>query len=219
MATTSSTLTAFYNALRERYGAQEWWPAETPFEVMVGAILTQNTNWKNVEAAIGNIRRAGLLDLHRLHALSREKLADLIRPAGYYNVKAGRLSNLLNVLVDEYDGNLERFFDGSIDQLRERLVSINGIGLETADSIVLYAAHKPTFVIDAYTYRVMVRHNVVFEDASYDELKCLFEDNLPRDATLYNEYHALIVTLGKDHCRKTPRCEGCPLESFPHETA
>ena len=207
---------AFYDALETHFGPQHWWPAETPFEVMVGAILTQNTNWRNVEKAIENIRRAGLLDPVALRSLPRERLAELIRPAGYYNVKAARLANLLSVLVDEYDGDLERFFDGGIDQLRQRLLSINGVGRETADSIILYAARKPTFVVDAYTYRVVLRHGLVFEDADYDQLKSLFEDHLPRDASLFNEYHGLIVRVGKEFCRKTPRCSGCPLDVFPH---
>jgi len=216
LASTATTLKGFYDALLAHFGPQRWWPARTPFEVMVGAILTQNTNWKNVEKAIANIRRAGLLDPVLLRRVPRERLAELIRPAGYYNIKAGRLANLLAVLVDEYAGDLDRFFDGGVDLVRRRLLSINGVGRETADSIVLYAAGKPTFVVDAYTYRVTTRHNLILEDAGYEEVKSLFEDNLPRDAALFNEYHALIVRVGKEFCRKTPRCGGCPLEPFPH---
>jgi endonuclease-3 related protein len=183
---------------------------------MVGAILTQNTNWKNVEKAIENLRREGFLDPVRLRRLPRERLSELIRPAGYYNVKAERLSNLLEVFVDGFGGSLERFFDGSVSALRERLLAVKGVGRETADSIILYAAGKPTFVVDAYTYRVVTRHNLIFETADYDELKSLFEDNLPLDAALFNEYHALIVCVGKNFCKKTALCAGCPLERFPH---
>ena len=217
MPSTSETLKAFYDALLERYGSQSWWPGETPFEVMVGAVLTQNTNWKNVEKAIANLKSKCLLDPFAIARLPRETLAEVIRPAGYYNVKAARLLNLVGVLVDGYDGDLEAFFSGSLDSLRERLVSIKGIGLETADSIILYAAGRPTFVIDTYTFRVTVRHGLIFPEASYDDLKCLFEDNLPSDADLFNEYHALLVQVGKTHCRKRPKCNGCPLERFPHE--
>jgi len=216
VSTAATAIRAFYDALRERYGPQEWWPAKTPFEVMVGAILTQNTNWKNVEKAIENLRKAEALDPHALRATPREKLAELIRPAGYYNVKAARLSNLIKTLVDEYGGDLDAFFAGSVASLRERLLAVKGVGRETADSIILYAAAKPTFVVDTYTYRVALRHGLISEDAAYEELKSLFEDNLPEDASLFNEYHALIVRVGKDHCRKVARCEGCPLERFPH---
>ena len=217
MPSTSETLKAFYDALLERYGPQSWWPGETPFEVMVGAVLTQNTNWQNVEKAIANLKSKRLLDPFAIDRLPRETLAEVIRPAGYYNVKAARLQNLVGVLVDGYDGDLEAFFSGSLDSLRERLVSIKGIGLETADSIVLYAAGRPTFVIDTYTFRVTVRHGLIFPEASYDDLKSLFEDHLASEVELFNEYHALLVQVGKTHCRKRPKCDGCPLERFPHE--
>ena len=216
MPSVSETLKEFYDALHERFGPQDWWPGETPFEVMVGAVLTQNTNWKNVEKAIGNLKRAGLLDPHALYNAPRERVAEIIRPAGYFNLKAARLHNLMTLLVEEYGGDLAALFDCDADALRERLLSVNGIGRETADSIVLYAADKVTFVVDAYTFRMCIRHGLVFEDASYDELKSLFEDALPREAALFNEFHALLVRLGKEHCRKRAVCDGCPLEGFPH---
>lgn len=184
---------------------------------MVGAILTQNTNWRNVEKAIANLKAAKLLDPHALRNTRIERLAELIRPAGYYNIKAARLMNLLSAFVDDFAGNLDAFFSGRVRELRERLLAVHGVGPETADSIVLYAAGKPTFVVDAYTYRMAVRHGLILDDAAYDEVKALFEDNLPEDAQLFNEYHALIVRLGKEFCKKTPLCPGCPLESFPHE--
>jgi endonuclease-3 related protein len=218
LPSTASTLKTFHDVLLAHFGPQKWWPAETPFEVMVGAILTQNTNWKNVEKAIANLRRENLLDPAALRALPLPRLAELIRPAGYYNIKAARLSHLLRVLVDDFRGDLSRFFDGSVAALRERLIAIKGIGPETADSITLYAAGKPAFVVDAYTFRLAARHNLIFEDASYDDLKSLFEDNLPCDAALFNEYHALIVCLGKTFCRKAPLCASCPLNPFPHST-
>jgi len=207
-----------YDALYLRFGPQNWWPGETPFEVMVGAVLTQNTNWKNVERAIANLKKADLLDPFAITECAPERLAEVIKPAGYYNVKARRLKNLVCVLAEDYEGDLEAFFSGDVDELRRRLASISGVGLETADSIVLYAAGKPTFVVDAYTFRIVVRHGLLFPEAGYHELKMLFEDNLPRDPQLYNEYHALLVKVGKDFCRKrSPRCDGCPLEEFPHE--
>ncbi len=218
MASTQSRIREFYDALREHFGPQQWWPAETPFEVMVGAVLTQNTNWRNVEKAIANLKREGLMDPVSLDAVPRERLAELIRPAGYYNVKAARLGNLLDAIVRDCGGSLERFFDGSVDTLRERLLAVKGVGRETADSIVLYAAGKPTFVVDAYTYRVLYRHGLIFDGAGYEEVKDIFESALPRDATLFNEYHALLVQLGKSFCRKSrPQCSSCPLERFPHD--
>jgi endonuclease III related protein len=216
LASTATAIREFYDALREYFGPQHWWPARSPFEVMVGAVLTQNTNWTNVEKAIANLRREGLLAPRALYDLPRERLAGLIRPAGYYNVKTARLSNLVAAIVEDSGGDLERFFEGSVWALRERLLAINGIGPETADSIILYAAKKPTFVIDAYTCRVAARHDLIYEPAAYDEVKALFEDSLPADAALFNEYHALLVQLGKRFCRKEARCEGCPLEGFPH---
>ncbi|MCD6406145.1 MAG: endonuclease III domain-containing protein [Planctomycetes bacterium] len=216
MPSTAEILKSYYDALYERFGPQHWWPGETPFEVAVGAVLTQNTNWRNVEKAIGNLKREGLLDPVSLHAVPRERLAELIRPAGYYNIKADRLHNLLTVIVNDCAADVDIFLSGAVDELRQRLVSIRGVGLETADSIILYAAGKPTFVVDTYTFRMAVRHGLVFEDASYDDMKSLFENSLPADTQLFNEYHALIVRLGKEFCKKRAVCSGCPLEPFPH---
>jgi len=217
VTSTAATIREIYERLHKCFGPQHWWPARTAFEVVVGAVLTQNTNWKNVEKAIANLRREGLLDPKAMHATPRAKLAEIIRPAGYYNIKAARLANLVKVIVEEYGGDLERFFGGSVGALRERLLAINGIGPETADSIILYAAGRATFVVDAYTCRMLGRHGLAFEDATYDDAKALFEDSLEQDSNLFGEYHALIVQLGKEFCRKQARCEGCPLEDMPHE--
>lgn len=205
------SLQTVYETLLAAYGPQKWWPGDSPFEVMIGAVLTQNTSWKNVEKAIDNLRRAKLLDPHKLLALEPETFAELIRPAGYFRVKAGRLRNLLKFLVDRYDGDLDAMFSCRVSSLREELLSINGIGPETADSILLYAGNLPSFVVDAYTYRVMTRHGWIEPEIDYHGLQEHFQSHLVEDAAIYNEFHALFVQVGKNHCRKTPKCEGCPL--------
>jgi len=205
-----------YDRLFERFGPQHWWPGETPFEIIVGAILTQNTNWTNVEKAIGNLKKAGVLTPARLHALDAGALAELIRPAGYFNIKAGRLKHFLDRLFERFEGQLDRLGALPADRLREELLSIKGIGPETADSIALYAFNKPVFVVDAYTGRILGRHGLLEPQAGYEEVRMLFESTLPRDVRLYNEYHALLVRLGKDYCRPKPQCAGCPLEDMPH---
>lgn len=206
-----------YHRLFDAYGPQNWWPGESPFEVMVGAVLVQNTNWKNVERAISNLREAGLMAPKPLFALPVNELEELIRPAGYFRLKAKRLRNLLKWLVHEYDGSLEAMFATNLESLREQLLLVNGIGPETADSILLYAGNLPTFVIDAYTHRVWKRHGWIEPDADYHALKEHFEAGLPGDVQHYNEYHALIVRVGHLHCRKTPQCTGCPLEALLSE--
>ncbi|VAV85452.1 Endonuclease III [hydrothermal vent metagenome] len=208
----------FFTALFTAYGPQGWWPAETKFEVIVGAVLTQNTNWGNVERAIANLKEAGVLTPDAMHALTQDSLAKLIRPAGYFNVKAGRLGNFLEHLFNNYgDGekNLTDFLKKDTEVLRAELLSVNGIGPETADSILLYAARKAVFVIDAYTKRILTRHGLIGDDAGYAEMQALFMDNLEEDSILFNEYHALIVMTGKDYCKtKKPLCDECPLGSF-----
>jgi len=214
---TGRTLRAFFDAMHRAYGPQHWWPAKTPTEVIVGAILTQNTAWRNVERAIDNLRRAGLLDWHKLHELDQGRLAELIRPAGTYKVKARRLKAFVEWLHERYEGDLDRMFATPLHALREELLSVSGIGRETADAILLYAGNLPTFVVDAYTARILYRHRQIDETADYDEIKDLFESNLPADAKLFNEYHALLVQVGKLHCRPRARCLGCPLDPFEHE--
>ena len=178
---------------------------------MVGAVLVQNTAWKNVERAIANLRDRDLLCPRALYQLPVEELAELIRPAGYYRIKARRLHNLLKMVAERYDSSLETMFQSDLDTLREELLSVNGVGPETADSILLYAAGMPTFVVDTYTQRVFARHGWIDFDAGYHEIKEYFESGLPRDPHQYNEYHALLVRVGHLHCRKTPNCDGCPL--------
>lgn len=202
-----------YDRLYAHFGPQNWWPGETPLEVMVGAVLTQNTNWTNVEKAIGNLKDGGSLSFSNLQDMPLELLAEQIRPSGYYNIKASRLKNLLQMIVDEYEGELEFLFADSLESSRENLLKVKGVGPETADSILLYAAGKPVFVIDTYTHRVFSRHQLVEEENDYYTLQQEFMDSLPEDVSLFNEYHALIVAVAKEFCKKTnPRCSECPLQ-------
>jgi len=205
-------LLTIYDTLLSFFGGQGWWPAETPFEVMVGAVLTQNTAWRNVERAIENLKEADVLTPHGLIGLDEARLARLIRPAGYYNVKARRLKHLMNFLDEEYGGNLERMFTEPLSSLRGELLAVKGIGPETADSILLYAGEKPTFVVDAYTRRVLFRHGMITDGASYGDIQDLFMQSLPQDVALYKEYHALFVRLAKTFCKTKPLCAGCPVE-------
>ena len=211
----TSILKAFYSSLYSFFGPQRWWPGDTRFEVIVGAILTQNTNWGNVEKAVKNLKRHKLLNPARMHDISVHELARHIRPAGYFNIKAKRVKSFLNHLFDGYSGSLDKFLKKRTDILRRELLSINGIGPETADSIVLYAAGRPVFVVDAYTKRILFRHGLIKEDAAYRDIQRLFMDNLAHDAILFNEYHALFVRAGKDFCKtKNPLCDACPLGGF-----
>ena len=208
-------LTAIYRRLLRRRGPAGWWPGETPFEVCLGAILTQNTSWTNVEKALAVLRERGLLAFTPLRALPAETLAPLIRSSGYFNVKARRLGEFLGFLAREYGGRVEDMAREEALVLREKLLAVAGVGRETADSIVLYAAGLPVFVIDAYTRRIFSRLGLIRGDEDYDEIRAMFERHLPRDAALYNDYHAQIVLLGKDVCRKTaPRCQVCPLDDL-----
>lgn len=210
----TTTLQQVHDALLAHFGPQHWWPGESPFEVMVGAVLTQNTSWKNVARAIENLRQAGALEPRAMYALAPEELAELIRPAGYYRLKTGRLRNLLRFVVEEHDGSLAAMFATPLDELREQLLRINGVGPETADSILLYAGQYPTFVVDTYTNRVLKRHGWIEFEADYHAIKEHFEANLARDVALFNEYHALLVRVGNQFCSTTPRCEGCPLRPY-----
>ena len=200
-----------YDVLFAHFGPQHWWPGDTPFEIAVGAILTQNTNWQNVERAIANVKRARRLGPRKLLALPDGEVARLIRPAGYFNVKARRLRAFLEFLEREYRSSMKRFAADERPDKRDRLLVVNGVGPETADSILLYALGEPTFVVDAYTRRILSRHGIVDARASYDEIKDLFERVLERDVALFNEYHALVVMCGKHYCRPSPNCAECPL--------
>lgn len=200
-----------YDRLLAAYGPQSWWPGETPLEVLVGAVLVQNTAWPNAARAIDRLREADKLDALRLHQTPLEELEQLIRPAGVFRVKARRLKNLVALVAERYGGSLERMLQEPLPELRAELLAVDGVGPETADAILLYAGEKATFVVDAYTRRVLTRHGWAAASATYDQLKTQFEEALPRDAQMFNEYHALLVEVGKRHCRRTPRCEGCPL--------
>lgn len=207
----SRRLLQIYELLFQQYGPRYWWPAETPFEVCVGAILTQNTNWGNVEKAIANLKEARLLTPGALRAVPVRDLAEVIRPAGFFNVKSVRLKEFVAFLFARYEGDLARMFAGDWRELREALLGVRGIGRETCDSILLYAGGKPTFVVDAYTKRLLAALGLAVPTAGYEEVRALFMENLPNDPQLFNEYHALIVEHCKAHCRKKPRCSGCAL--------
>jgi endonuclease-3 related protein len=208
----SGKISQIYQKLYAYFGPQYWWPGDAPFEVMVGAILTQNTNWLNAEKAINNIKKEKLLSADKLYKLPQPKLAKLIIPAGYYNIKAKRLKEFLKFFFQHYQGKVKKMLGKDLSTLRQQLLIVKGIGPETADSILLYALDKPIFVIDAYTRRIFSRHRLVKEGASYDEVQNLFMRNLRKDVGLFNEYHALLVKLGKEFCLKNkPKCEKCPL--------
>jgi len=215
--TKSERIRKFYKALHKKFGPQGWWSAETALECILGAILTQNTSWKNVLKALDNLKRENLISVEDLSLIKTEELAELIRPSGYYNQKAVKIKNFISFLVKEFSGNLDSMFALEKSVLREKLLSLKGIGPETADSILLYAGGVPVFVVDAYTWRVLSRHGLVPEQTSYGEIQEIFTDSLKEDAGMFNEYHALLVKLGKEHCRKRgPLCAGCPLEYDPH---
>jgi len=203
-----------YRTLYKAYGPRNWWPGETPFEVMVGAILTQNTSWKNVEKAIGRLKDEGVLNSAGIHRLKKSQLTSLIKSSGYYRIKADRLKAFVNFLFKEYRGDIEKMRKEELEKLRQRLLEVRGIGPETADSILLYGLKKPIFVVDAYTKRVLSRHGAISGEASYEEIQYLFMNHLPLDERLFNEYHALLVYLGKTVCKKVPRCDICPLKSI-----
>lgn len=208
-------LTTHYDALSRAYGPQHWWPGRTRFEVIVGAILTQSTSWTNVELAIANLRREKLLTPVAMEGVSLERLSALIRSSGYFRQKARKLKAFVEFLRQEYQGSLNKMFATPTDELREKLLAVHGVGPETADSILLYAGDHPIFVVDAYTRRMLERHNLAHGKHTYDEIQQLFHHNLPKSAPLFNEYHALIVHTGKNFCRKSaPDCAKCPLHSF-----
>lgn len=207
-----SILLKIYQKLYQSFGPQYWWPGDTPFEIAIGAILTQNTNWGNVEKAINNLKNQDALSAKAINKMPVKKLSELIRPAGYFNIKAKRLKSFINFLMNKYNGSMKRMKNDDIYSLREKLLSINGIGPETADSILLYALEKPIFVIDAYTKRVLSRHGIMEHDELYEKFQEFFHTSLKKDVKLFNEYHALFVRAGKTFCkRKKPLCDECPL--------
>ena len=207
-------LQGVYRCLLDHYGPQHWWPAESPLEVIVGAILTQSSAWCNVEKAIKNLKANDTLSPAALRQLPTEQLGQLIHPSGYYNAKAVKIKFFVHWLGDHYDDSLDRLFSLDTPLLRQQLLSVRGIGEETADSIILYAAHKPIFVIDAYTRRIIHRLGIALPSNSYASFQTLFMQHLPHREPLFNEYHALFVQHGKTACKRTPRCEGCCLTRF-----
>ena len=207
-------LYSIYKKLYSAFGPQHWWPGDTPFEIAVGAILTQNTNWANVEKTIQNLKNENTLSARALHNIPLKELSELIRPSGYFNIKAKRLKSFIESLMNNYDGSMKKMAHKDVVYLREELLSINGIGPETADSIILYALDKPVFVIDAYTKRVLSRHGIIDYSDSYDAFQAHFHDSLKKDVRLFNEFHALFVRTGKTFCkRQNPSCVKCPLKN------
>jgi endonuclease III related protein len=204
-------LLRLYDRLHRRYGPQRWWPARARFEIVVGAILTQNAAWRNAERAIARLRAAGALDVQTVLRLPSARLAALLRPSGTFRVKARRLRAFAAHVTRRHRGRLARLLALPLPALRDELRGIPGVGPETADAIALYAAGRPIFVVDAYTRRILARHRLVAPDADYAAVQALLMTHLPHDPALFNEFHALLVRVGKEHCRTRPRCEGCPL--------
>ncbi len=205
-------LLKIFEILLENFGERHWWPGDTALEIIVGAVLTQNTSWKNVEKAIANLKSAGLLDIESLYNARDETLAGHIRSSGYYNLKTIRLKNIIKVIHDEYMSSIEVLKEKELFELRLQLLGVKGIGEETADSILLYALEKPIFVIDAYTKRFLTNHGLYDGSYRYSDVQAFFMNNLPSDTYLFNEYHALIVALCQQFCVKTPKCKECPLK-------
>ncbi|MEW6001380.1 MAG: endonuclease III domain-containing protein [Nitrospirota bacterium] len=212
MEVKTEKLVEIYRELFHAFGPQHWWPGETPFEIALGAILTQNTNWGNVERAIENLKKGEALKARAIYGMPAGKLALLIMPAGYFNIKAKRIKAFISFLMSEYQGSMEKLKGEGLKILRSKLLKVNGIGPETADSILLYALNKPVFVIDTYTKRVLSRHNIMDYNESYERFQELFHSSLKRSVRLFNEYHALLVRVGKAFCRTRPLCKECPLE-------
>jgi len=200
-----------YQKLYQTIGPRHWWPADSPFEVVVGAILTQNTSWKNVEKALGALKEQNILDPLQLYKIDEQYLATTITSSGFFNIKSKRIKSFINFLFEQYQGSLEKMFSEKLTLLREKLLAINGVGPETADSILLYAGGKPIFVVDAYTKRILLRHKVISPRARYSEIQELFMNNLKADVKMFNEYHALLVYIGKYYCKRVPQCKSCPL--------
>ena len=205
------SLQEIHDRLAAYYGPTGWWPGDSPFEIAVGAILTQNTAWTNVERAIANLKAEQLLSPRAIHDSPSDILEAAVRPSGYFRVKAQRLRNFCAYLLEKYGGSMERMAREPLDALRPELLGVKGIGPETADDILLYACGKLVFVVDAYTRRILYRHGLTGKNTGYEALRELFETNIPADHYLYKEYHGLIVWTGKEFCGPKPRCEACPL--------
>ena len=209
-----SQLLGIYKQLYTVLGPQHWWPADSPFEVIIGAILTQNTSWNNVERAIQNLKEKELLDPLKLYDVREGRLARVIKPSGFFNIKAKRVKHFMQFFFEHFQGSVEKMFAEDMLSLRESLLTVNGLGPETVDSILLYAGEKPVFVVDAYTKRIFSRHKLIPEEAVYHEIQELFMNNLDHDVKLFNEYHALLVYVGKHFCKSNPRCDQCPMNGI-----
>jgi endonuclease-3 related protein len=220
VVSSSSTIRRLYRILAEAYGPLHWWPARTRFEVIVGAFLTQNTSWKNVERALQHLRQARILNIAGIRRTSLNDLELLIRPSGYFHQKAARLKTFISYLDERHGGSLSRMFSQPLDRLRPELLELNGVGPETADAILLYAGKLPVFVVDAYAKRIFERHGITAPNPKYQQVRSLVETDFQSSysnselADHYNEFHALIVEAGKRHCGTAARCAGCPLESL-----
>ena len=213
MSTPAGTqILSIQRKLHDHFGPLHWWPADSPFEVVIGAILTQNTAWTNVEQAIHNLKSADAISAERVAVMPIAQLEELIKPSGFFRQKAARLQSLAKHLVDDWQSNLADLCSGPLDNARARLLALPGVGPETADSILLYAAHRPSFVVDAYTRRIFERIGLLRGREKYDEIRLMFMQNLPKQVDLYNEYHAQIVHLAKNYCRRNKTlCSECPL--------
>lgn len=210
-------LLEIYHLMRAHFGHRDWWPGDTPLEIIIGAILTQNTAWQNVEKAIGNLKAHKALSIPRLRDVDTSQLAQWLRPSGYFNQKAKKIKAFIDFLDQHYGGSISRMAQAPLERLRGELLKVKGIGPETADSILLYALGKRVFVIDAYTKRIFTRHYYFAKEPAYHEAQEFFEKECPPDIGLYNDFHAQIVATGNRYCKPTPRCEGCPLEELPHK--
>lgn len=207
-------LLEIYDKLNEHFGDLHWWPGEDPFEIAVGAILTQNTSWGNVEIAINRLKSKGLLSASKLFETEDNAIAKLIKSSGFYNVKTKILRAFLKFLYNEHNGSIKNMLEGETWKLREELLKVKGVGEETADSILLYACNKPVFVVDAYTRRILERHNIIDKSWEYKDIQELFMKHIPLDVRLYNQFHALLVNTGKYYCRKRSLCDKCPINGL-----
>jgi endonuclease III related protein len=211
---TGKKLQKIYTVLLHEYGHRNWWPAETSFEVIIGAILTQNVSWKNVEIAINNLKEVKLLDAEKLYRSETDTIAPLIKSSRYYNQKAKKIKNFMDFFYTDYNGSLERMSLEESTLLRNKLLKIKGLGEETVDSILLYSCNKPIFVVDAYTKRIFSRFGLIEEMATYREIQHFFMENLPQDIVLFNDFHAQIVHLGNKICKTHPECTQCPIRKI-----
>lgn len=208
------TLREIYEKMEQQYNVDAWWNKEIPFEIIVGAILVQNTNWNNAQLALDNLHKRQCLSLHELSMTNLSDLQTWIRPSGFYKQKGTTLKQIVDMLVLEYKGNLELFFENDTNMIRNQLLKVKGIGFETADDIILYAANKPMFVVDKYTIRILSRIGIIRNNLKYQAVQDLFHENLPKDTALFQKLHALFVSLGQDVCKTKPLCHTCCLNSI-----